>query len=943
MKNILIDTCSWIDLLTEDDNKLLPHLEFWHSNKCLKFITHEIIIAEWNKHKELQRNRFRDSLNTKYRHFTEINKRENLHVPRTVVPRIEHIDEQIRTIDKILSECEVLSTPAAVKAYSSDRVIPPRKAPFHNKVDSTKDAYIIFSALDFFRLQKQGFIFISANTDEFGAVENKETILYPELLEDYGDVDVTYFAKIGWAISELKKELPVSLEITSDTGKQSAGKQDTIIIERKGHILDQLYGYVITRKNQLLFTPHNIFIRNYPFRDHPNFNPYYSIFTVTTDNPLLMQLFNSIKIENERVLFITDHDFFKGVENYETKLKEILTQLTRNLIFNIAEYKTREKIAIRYVEDVTCNCINCIFNRYLFEPAIEELAHSPEPLYEQQKQAYVCYKFGRFAEAATLLNKAYLQAKTFLPVQAFVIQFNLSKLYLFTRHQYRTEPGMDELISSLKAIDVSGSLRLLGTAENSKLLSFISDNDFYNDAREEMQATVNKITDHYYSQLNGGWSNNNHLWDLINQFASLISFIEDNHIMYDAFKEFRNLANLLTEGLFASHAVEETQPSRLDYFDDWMLFQIINYGDAELINKYFRRYKLKTLQYRDFRDNPDSIFKLLDNFLLKNEQLPAHFRGQTYSQNRFFLNYYNRVFANLITVVSLLDLTAEQSNDIAVKLADFINGESLIHASNVKCIALFIDRAGTRLNTEVLGKLLDLGLKKSMLHEDDYFQALVDALTQGKAAPDITEEQYQMITDISFGQCPVCGQAHSTTLAIPLYQLLKSAVHRKGISFHINQRLEANFDFPLYYLSSILDIIPFSETLFEKALAVAYPSGNRISFKSIFSEEPETRFDWVNHLINLCFKYKIDTTATRFEQFAELNDYYNWLLNMESFDYGKFVAQWPGEYATRFYYQQIAASDATKTWLDLYLKTNHDDKVEQSYFNIYIRKTWDKE
>jgi hypothetical protein len=31
--NIFIDTCSWVDLLSENDNKLLPHLEFWKNKE----------------------------------------------------------------------------------------------------------------------------------------------------------------------------------------------------------------------------------------------------------------------------------------------------------------------------------------------------------------------------------------------------------------------------------------------------------------------------------------------------------------------------------------------------------------------------------------------------------------------------------------------------------------------------------------------------------------------------------------------------------------------------------------------------------------------------------------------------------------------------------------------------------------------------------------------
>jgi hypothetical protein len=65
MKNILIDTCSLIDLLSEDKNKLLPHLEFWKQNNCINFVTHKLIIEEWNKHKEKQKKEVRRFIENK--------------------------------------------------------------------------------------------------------------------------------------------------------------------------------------------------------------------------------------------------------------------------------------------------------------------------------------------------------------------------------------------------------------------------------------------------------------------------------------------------------------------------------------------------------------------------------------------------------------------------------------------------------------------------------------------------------------------------------------------------------------------------------------------------------------------------------------------------------------------------------------------------------------
>ena len=124
------------------------------------------------------------------------------------------------------------------------------------------------------------------------------------------------------------------------------------------------------------------------------------------------------------------------------------------------------------------------------------------------------------------------------------------------------------------------------------------------------------------------------------------------------------------------------------------------------------------------------------------------------------------------------------------------------------------------------------------------------------------------------------------------------------------------------------------------ALNYSYPTEKRVSFKSIFSGEIDNRFNLVNDVINLCFKYDLDTKNSKFEKFSALDDYYLWLLDMDKFDYAKFQPYWIGEYPTRYYYRKIASNAKVKKILNGYLKNNHDSKIERDYFNIFIRKTW---
>ena len=297
--NILIDTCSWVDLLSEDTNKLLPHIEFWWNNKYINIITHKVILEEWNKHKQKRKKEFTDSLKTKYKHTAEIVQKENLSIPQNLEPNIQIIDDQIRIIDKFLNNSTTLDTSDDIKIKCSDRSIS-KEAPYHNKQDSTKDAYIIFSALKHFEELGEDLLFISANKSEFGAPQNLETEIHPELIKDYPNVNIRYFNEIGRAITELRKELPISLLPEQVSNEKSNSINDSIEIDKTKHILDQVYDYISFIKNEVNFYPITLLVNHYPFRANIDSYSYYSIFTLNIDNKQLLELFSSFEISEDK-------------------------------------------------------------------------------------------------------------------------------------------------------------------------------------------------------------------------------------------------------------------------------------------------------------------------------------------------------------------------------------------------------------------------------------------------------------------------------------------------------------------------------------------------------------------------------------------------------------------------------------------------------------------
>lgn len=947
MKNIIIDTCSLINLLTEDKNKLLPHLEFWKQNNCINFVTHKLIIEEWNKHKEKQKKRFEDSLKTKYKHTVEISKKEKLLVPETLVPNIENIDSQIQLIDELLEESIQLDTSDEIKVFCSDRTIrdndtDKRKAPYHNKLDSTKDAYIIFSALKHFSDLGQDFLFISANKDDFGSPEELETKIHPEIIENYSSINVQYIGDIGRAINILKTELPISLLPEEINNVNTIKNEDEIEIDKTKPILEQVHDYITARHKEISFYPISLLINHYPFKT--NSYSYYSTFDLNTDNEELFELFKSVEIAENNEINIKETKLFEKVNDYETKIKSVLLGLSNNLIFNVSNNKSRERVSIRYTDEKICECPKCSFNKFKFTECFQKLnTYYKDTKEDLQQSSYLNYQIGNYLFAVEKQKQALAKYKRKkLNTLTFIGLFNLSKLSIFIRNNYFGENSADGVLQELKAIDLEYEKTNLSSKENKKLIKYLDENDFYGDARNKIQETSRKLIDQYYSSLNGGWSSNNEVWSLINDFAKLESFVVNNFIVYDKFKEFQDVFSIFLEGLFASHAIAANHHSRLDSFDDWIITKILQYGNSEAINKYYRRYKIKKVKYKKTSSQGDSFSELTDNFF-SNVNIREALLENCENNNRRFWEHYNNIFKNIIAIVSVSDFDNAFLNSFTKKLIKYLETENYLHPQSYKHINTFLYRCGEEIDTVLIQSFFDFGINNRFFHESEFYDALLNTIEKRKRKITITSEQFEAIKNITSKECNVCKEKHSSSIIIPLYLIIENKAYRRVISNFVMQELEEEFSINLFYLATLFELIPLDKVMLNKSIETSLPASNQVSFKSAFSGEDDKRFDSVNSILNLCFKFNINTTTDQFKQYKTLDPYYSWLVDMDNFNYDLFDYKWIGEYATRFYFRKIHSSKIVKDKIDIIIKDKYDNSLERDYLNIYVRKTWNVE
>lgn len=85
---------------------------------------------------------------------------------------------------------------------------------------------------------------------------------------------------------------------------------------------------------------------------------------------------------------------------------------------------------------------------------------------------------------------------------------------------------------------------------------------------------------------------------------------------------------------------------------------------------------------------------------------------------------------------------------------------------------------------------------------------------------------------------------------------------------------------------------------FDKLITVSRPAQNQVTFRSIFGEEnhEDKRYNNLNRLINICYMYEVNLLDKKFDHLRGINDYYDWLLDINNFDYNKFNPKWVAQF-----------------------------------------------
>ena len=650
------------------------------------------------------------------------------------------------------------------------------------------------------------------------------------------------------------------------------------IINQLDKLINEFYG-------EINFIPLDILTRMYPFSLEGS-RAYYGAFRMITSNQELFSFVKIISLENKKVS-LTDNKYKDKTTHALSKTINILSRLTNNLIFEIGNSETSERVWIRYSGQQSCNCIKCSLSKGNFLKVFEKLKQEPSDLEEKLKLAYVLHILKSYNKSVKLFIEVADDAKAKQKNSTkFIASYNAKKSSSFVKyHVHATDRNIVEYVDG---IDLQSEYEYSKNSHNVSILKYIIDDDFYKDAIYEIQNLVVKLRDQYFSAIKGGWQSNSNIDKLLNSYAQINSFLTQNMIVYTCFENYTSLVGLFIEGLMASHGVPESGGSRLEYFDDWIIQQILLYATEEDIIRYYNRYSLKEIVYQKTSNDGDCLVTRAIDTLRKYDVIIKQAKDTDFVLESFsdgLDGYINR----LIILCGLCNIDIISSNTIGLLLIHHLEKNKKYHSHKFKYLSTFIYGQRNNLNLIFYNKAFTFALSGNSNDHRNLLDLLIRITSNINinislnTKANIYLNEFLEIIDRE-------NDSSVSEMLVTISQVLKEGPMLSRIKHGIVKCLNRNFDGDIYYLSVIYGLLDLDEELLDRMIELAIP--NKEGRKNFFKGEVEYENIYLDMLIDIGYKHKLDFKKDKFSRLWGVLDYYDWQLDMVGFDYSKFDINW---------------------------------------------------
>ncbi|MES2589235.1 MAG: PIN domain-containing protein [Bacteroidota bacterium] len=929
MKYLLIDTSIFVGSFVAKDSysKSLEQISTWCHSGHITLLVPDVLEKEWSKHQIEERKKIEKSVNQISRvhdlmSLPDISKKQQ--------NAIRTLNGQIDDINDLFDNYSVkISVSNNVKAKLFD-LKAERKAPFHSKFESDNDAILILSCIEnSWEWPQNKFSLITSNTNDFGLPENKNEKLHPGLIEIADGVEIDYFSSVHDFIKKMILEgLPALKKKNSSTLNHSApDKKKALKFKNANDALSKIHKKFSTAYQDLSFIPTRIL--NSLYLNQCSLEAGFIPYKLFTNDDIVYNLFSSWEVSDEGKLISKNNELQINSE----KFKFIIEKLKVQSLHYITHNNTQESLP--QLTQEKCLCIRCRTHLFQFSEIDTSFRNEKETDFEFYfKRAFVFFNVCNYKKAYQDFNVAYNLAKVSnSELNQLRCEYNLIKLRIKIMNDYFLEESLSEELNVLKQI----YLHEFGSDKTEQLTkelsSWLSNDQFIKGSFYNLSQIRDKITELNRNSHNNGYNSNSHLNELGFEYSQILLFIQANFIIYETFDEFENIVDCFIESVLASITAGGNS-SKISHFNDWILYQFLKFGNFDKIQRHIRTYVAKDIEYIASNEFGEQITDKILN-VLSNYKDPGKFLEfeDKYLEDKF-LEKYDKWVENIFIILSL------------IKFEDYFIEKCLVLISEIALDS--IDRIDF-INLHYL-----LLRRKEHVTYDSWKQFLIAGHVNNNiiktyhflnvAEIGINNNFKVVFSKKEFAEVEIdlnTNRARDIVSIIHIWRITKSnAQKRKFIELVGHFLKEENTKYKIEYCIALLyGMLPFDKTYFDGLIALYSPK-EPIQRDSYSQKRIQNYNGNLDVMIEVIYKFNLKLTKKQLTLLNYHSLYYQWLLNLEKFNYKEFDAHWITEHNSKVYNKRFKYCETLKRAIEEYLSKDQSlesQSVKDKYIEIYIK------
>lgn len=678
--------------------------------------------------------------------------------------------------------------------------------------------------------------------------------------------------------------------------------------------------------------PSYIINKLYPFKKGANTTLHGE--TLSTDNEILFDFLENIQVINDKFCLKDSNVDYSDVPEFQQKMQRVLSFFRVNLITHVSWSGTTRKANKRIcVHNLfiskDCNCERCTYKKLNLNKT-EELLDVVDDLLKPEDRLRKAYTY-------FLMNDL---ERSFLEYKKILQEISISKnpgIYIIVKHNllqlkrmidnYSFSNSRNEILGELK--DESFVLdEMLIPDYYLDLFKLIKENKLIPQAILDIDNKLTDIQKTWYSDQFGGSSKNSYARNLIIEFLRAYDFIEYNLLIYNEYREFEIFVNKSLEGIFALYSLKNLSSSRYEHFGYTIIDMWLFHAEPKHIKHLLLKYRLKSLKI-EFKE---TVFKRLSEYIINlinsSDIIKNKFKESNYTHNDKIV----RLIQNYLLIITVIDIDEENRDFLLSKYLDLITTLDQWYFTSFEFLSNFLDYT-KNISIENVEKIIRL-LSKYEHYNHDAFSSAIAIYIEKFKDPELLEVNLKKVLSIDIFNANEFYDNNKFSKILFLIQHLSKST-QYSFKFDIEKKLNKEFDDDIFYYFTIYNIIDFKESFLKKFIEHTPDYTTLKTGNEMLMGDKERKNYHLNKIINLMFKFDLEfTTEIRLLSAKALDkDFYDWLMNINEFDYSKFNIYWILYYKTEFYFKAFKKSEILKKQIALGLKDNYIEGVAKIYLN----------